>query len=1572
MSITLDAVGVNRHKEHIENKPHKATNNKESSMTTLETKYYFISLASILLTLTVLLAHTALAQEQAASQLCMKGEEGTDAIASCWNEARAGNPHAQYFIGEMYALGFGKSATALPNNREAIRWYQRAAKQGHEDAMLKLAQRYTTGWGVDRDYATAERWYRRTLETNSTAAVEKILHSIEELPDSLQEILADIHSFGPLEYRNAPRADQQYRQAAQRGNKNALTKLIGRADRLNEQTAHFELALYNESTGENDAAVERYRRAAQLGHGRAQFVLGQYYEMGWIVESDESKAKEWYRKAAHQGHPQAARELLDILRQESCPTLSKDDEDRLLSDAQKGDARAQYKVGVRYFQSCQIDEGTVDNATKWLQKAASQGHVKAQTTLGQLYEREACASDGPCFSDLGEKAMESWRKAAAKGDVEAHYLLGRAHYRGDIVTEDDSVAAQWYASAAEKGHVEAMENLGYLYLFGYGVSEDKTRAFELLHQAARKGSTRGKLGLGHLYRDGSGVFQSDTKAVEWYQQAANENSQYAQYNLALMYADGRGVRRNPAMAIFLLRKVMAQGMSSATLELAKLLTKFPEGSKDVESAVQLLELAASSAGRSGVEAKYRIALLYLGGHTKYRNHHEAMTLLGEAAALGHAEALSVLVERATQNDDEEAQYRLGMLHYKGSESVPRDHSKGFTWLKRAAESGSAHARCAIAKKLYEGERSQMDRDAAFQWHLRAADEGCRHAVKAAVSIAAMHNDVEGQYELGRMYATGNDLSRDVDLAYEWYTRAAMQGHSKAQLILAIGYADGIGLERDEWESLSWLKKAANSGLDEAEYMLAGMYVSGAGVGKDLDAAAEWYDRAAVQGHKRAQYQLGKLYASRAATAKDHRSAMRDYEVAMEWLFHAADQDLVEAQYAVAMSFLDRAETPQDEIEGVKWLMRAAEGGHRYAKYHLGWAFVNGRGVVADERRAAWWFRLVKPTEVPRMVEMAIHLDIPYTSVNPKSITVSNINVELNVRLAKLFYCGLVVARDTERARLYLEELVELVPERILTILGTLHGERAVEAEQLERAEILLTRAATSGDVRAYVQLALLFSRSTSAVGDYSRSITWLDKLFASSKFQQEGVRVFREGLDPWGCGVSRDEELVAFARLLSEDGSVAGKYLLSLLYEFGVGVERSKEKSLEVNKVAADAGYARAQHRMGLMAHRGYADISKNVEEAVSWLRRAAEQGFAPSQYTLYLIYGAIANEKWFDWTVEGPKEKALGWLRKAAAAGYVHALFDLGYYYMLGEEADVLPRDYGAAMLNFERAAALGSSKALFELGDSYALGRGVQIDMMKAKQYYRNAALAGNEKAWERLLLGGKYQNCGAWRNCRPLVAFLGGFAEPNFSLVFYDLLDERTWKYRDLGVDLKFFPRVSYPGHEEVQGNEALRYVEEHLRRFPNSPIALVGHSLGGESAYHVAKNLEPREVTMLVTLDAVGKDGMTDSRPLSNVGFWWNLYQFQNPKKVKMLKGVKFPEHNCNLFVGIGDLVSSALSGAYRYTNAIESAHNRTYVGDHCDATIMFNTVEIPILCALGVCPSGSDDWRPVGSLLYDSR
>jgi TPR repeat protein len=175
------------------------------------------------------------------------------------------------------------------NDAEAVKWFRKAAAQGHASGQFKLGVKYQEGRGVPQDDAEAVQWYRKAAAQGNARA---------------QNNLGVMYQEGRGVAQDDAGAVQWYYKAAEQGNADAQLNL-GRMYEMGRGVA------------QDDAeAVHWYRKAAAQGNARAQFNLGViYYEQGRGVSQDDAEAMRWFRKAAEQGHA-TAQAYLNLLSEE--------------------------------------------------------------------------------------------------------------------------------------------------------------------------------------------------------------------------------------------------------------------------------------------------------------------------------------------------------------------------------------------------------------------------------------------------------------------------------------------------------------------------------------------------------------------------------------------------------------------------------------------------------------------------------------------------------------------------------------------------------------------------------------------------------------------------------------------------------------------------------------------------------------------------------------------------------------------------------------------------------------------------------------------------------------------------------------------------------------------------------------------------------------------------------------------------------------------------------------------------------------------------------------------------------
>jgi TPR repeat protein len=93
-----------------------------------------------------------------ASQLF--GELTPALVADIRKKAEAGDAKAQGLFGYWYASDqYDTGEGALKDDKEAVKWYRKAAMQGNARAQVALGGAYAKGEVVPKDYAAAYAWY---------------------------------------------------------------------------------------------------------------------------------------------------------------------------------------------------------------------------------------------------------------------------------------------------------------------------------------------------------------------------------------------------------------------------------------------------------------------------------------------------------------------------------------------------------------------------------------------------------------------------------------------------------------------------------------------------------------------------------------------------------------------------------------------------------------------------------------------------------------------------------------------------------------------------------------------------------------------------------------------------------------------------------------------------------------------------------------------------------------------------------------------------------------------------------------------------------------------------------------------------------------------------------------------------------------------------------------------------------------------------------------------------------------------------------------------------------------------
>jgi len=188
----------------------------------------------------------------------------------------------------------------------------------------------------------------------------------------------------------------------------------------------------------------------------------------------------------------------------------------------------------------------------------------------------------------------------------------------------------------------------------------------------------------------------------------------------------------------------------------------------------------------------------------------------------------------------------------------------------------------------------------------------------------------------------------------------------------------------------------------------------------------------------------------------------------------------------------------------------------------------------------------------------------------------------------------------------------------------------------------------------------------------------------------------------------------ALAKILpaARAGDPMGQYLLVSLYLNGNGVSKDTDEALKWLVKSADQGYARAQSDLGAFYLMGR-HVTRDTERGAELLLKAARQGEPGAFYDLGVMYRDGLG-------VQKDVEKAKVHFLTAAAKR--HALAQYGLARMSYDEGD-----FKEAARWYEKAGDQGDLKALYNLGYMYHEGQGVARDYKKANALFLRVADQG-----------------------------------------------------------------------------------------------------------------------------------------------------------------------------------------------------------------------------------------------------
>ena len=333
--------------------------------------------------------------------------------------AEGGMPEAEHKLAACYFEGLGVPAS----HAEGVRWLLRAAEHGDVESQVWLAgmcsqgvidlKRQSRGLfdaepsegeaPTEPDFESAAKWAARAAEAGSAKAAAILGYVLTRAPPPLRDLTAAQACYRRSAAAGCPEGSLGYAMSLGRDNDDPaaqaeVARHLRDAAAADLPTAIYLLGVVTERGAgvERDpaAALDLFRRAADLGLPAAQARYGAALMDGDLGPRDLTEAESWLRRAAQAGDLDAAARVGDLnTRGDERPPNYAEAANWYRRAAESGHA-----ASARALASLHLDGRGVardsDMAAHWLLMAAKAGDNSAQVDFAHLMMQGAGGAGG--------------------------------------------------------------------------------------------------------------------------------------------------------------------------------------------------------------------------------------------------------------------------------------------------------------------------------------------------------------------------------------------------------------------------------------------------------------------------------------------------------------------------------------------------------------------------------------------------------------------------------------------------------------------------------------------------------------------------------------------------------------------------------------------------------------------------------------------------------------------------------------------------------------------------------------------------------------------------------------------------------------------------------------------------------------------------------------------------------------------------------------------------------------------------------------------------------------------------
>lgn len=1055
--------------------------------------------------------------------------------------------------------------------------------------------------------------------------------------------------------------------------KEAIT-LVQEAVAGNHAGAYFTLAqLYYMGNGFEQDKIKAYElqcKSLELGYERAKLMLASYYIEGELVEKNLEKAEEYLRQLAEQEDVDACANFANYIFDDVFPDIDKEEGIKWLKKAAElGHPIAMARLGQIYGNFCQDKE-----SIEWFTKAKEAGVDSVDEAMQQVtpdtYSQRRIDYIRFCLDSKDyAKITELIERDANNGDIEARYLIANFCINGmgeEEYGKDIKKGVAIYETLSSDGDSHADYMLGRLY--GRGpIEQDAEKAMQYYLKAAEAGHPDAQYSVGCIYNDGLLGEVNKEEASKWFELAAEKNQRDALCLIAFSYI---------------------QDSSIETLRASNLNYR-----QDTEKGFDYLMKAAKL---NQPLALYVLAKCYHEGKYVEQDNEKAFTCLQN----------SIQSEAMTDN------VTLMGDFYRDGIGIEQNYEAAVHHYQWSVDNGDTNAMLSLSNMYADGLGVEKNEELAVELRQRCK-ETFNWQLYGIMPLdyakeQAKEGDEEAMYQLGQRYQNGNGVEQNIEIASDWWHKAATKGYVPACHDLGIYY---VFTKHDLEKGLKWLAKSASADYVLSYRALGDIYLNGWGVESDIEKGIAYLTKAAENNHEDTQLRLAGVY-------HDGEYVDKDFSKAKYWFEKYLEHDSAEANYRMGRCLFEGDMYEQNYHQALEYFTKAVkEGCHDASPYYINMLWYGNNVDKNQEAVLATYKELAEKND-----EVATYY------------------------LYKLYIDDQFDGKNVETAISYLQKSADMGYDEALKEIGLQYAEDGIFETDLKKANEYFSLAAEKGNTVAMVNLAISYQIGREVEKDISKALElYVRAAEAGDRYAaREAGRIYLIGEDKV-IDVNYDKAIQFLQAPAEEDSESC--FLLAFAMNAKCDIKNNYSWELAKNAFsymykAAQAEHPEAMYRVAysLMEGRG---VIIDMELAKQWFEKTLSKEHRVDEikedlnnyfsgdddaekYPRYVYWHSIAEnnpalilekEQLLD---EEGGIIPLAVLKGAAQCGEVNASSLLGII-LLKEEPEKAKKYITSVIKQ-------GYHDIADHVGKLFYNGNGVDQDFEKAVEYFNLGIEAGN----------------------------------------------------------------------------------------------------------------------------------------------------------------------------------------------------------------------------------------------------